>query len=356
MRPKVVPGTYGPDARASIVLTEPLPTTPCGTRDAFRSTPRRPHVLGSPWPRRSRLVDVRIRTLDPRPPVRLGGRDRGRRDRRDRRRRRGPCRVRRRTTTCCPARAGTSPPASSTATSTCSWARRWRAAINFDRVAALDAGARRCCAPSASGSVPDAWLTGYAFEYAALEGRGLPPRLIDEAAGPGPDARSTPSTCTPRFANAEALRIAGVTGSRHFDDGSFIVVDGAGRPTGELREMAAIQTVWECRAGRSRPAARLVRRGDPGPERRRHHGDPPDGRRAARRSTPSRRSRPPARSTCGSVSTPGSTRATTRRRWRTSCPARPAPVRRWTADGGEVHGRRRDRHRHRLARGARHPW
>jgi hypothetical protein len=47
------------------------------------------------------------------------------------------------------------------------------------------------------------------------------------------------------LANGAALRIAGVTGSRRFEDASFIVVDDGGVPTGELREMAAIRTVWD---------------------------------------------------------------------------------------------------------------
>ena len=46
------------------------------------------------------------------------------------------------------------------------------------------------------------------------------------------------------LANGIALRMAGVTGSRDFEDGSFIVVGDDGAPTGELREMAAIRTVW----------------------------------------------------------------------------------------------------------------
>jgi predicted amidohydrolase YtcJ len=89
-----------------------------------------------------------------------------------------------------------------------------------------------------------AWLTGYALEYAAWGGVAYHHSLIDEAAGDGPMIIHALDMHT-AFVNAEALRIAGVTGSREFPDGSIIVVDDQGRPTGELREMAAVRTVWE---------------------------------------------------------------------------------------------------------------
>jgi predicted amidohydrolase YtcJ len=116
--------------------------------------------------------------------------------------------------------------------------------INFDRVASL-AEVRALLRAERERVGPDAWVTGFAFEYAALEGAEYHHELIDEAAGPGPMLVHTLDMHT-GLANAAALRIAGVTGSRSFDDGSFIVVDAAGSPTGELREMAAVRTVWEC--------------------------------------------------------------------------------------------------------------
>lgn len=115
---------------------------------------------------------------------------------------------------------------------------------SFDRVATLD-GVRAVLRAERERVGPGAWLTGYAFEYAALEGAEYHHSLVDEAAGPGPMLVHSLDMHT-AFANAEALRIAGVTGSRDFPDGAFVVVDDAGRPTGELREMSAVQTVLGC--------------------------------------------------------------------------------------------------------------
>ncbi len=114
--------------------------------------------------------------------------------------------------------------------------------INFDRVSTL-AEVRALLRAERERLGPDAWLTGFAFEYSALQGAEYHHDLVDEAAGPGPMLIHTLDMHT-GLANGEALRVAGVTGSREFDDGSFIVVDRDGAPTGELREMAAIATVW----------------------------------------------------------------------------------------------------------------
>ena len=207
-------------------------------------------------------------------------------------------------------RAGTSRPGSSTGTSTCSWAPRWpRASTSTGSRPSTQVRALLRAERERVG--PDAWITGFAFEYAALEGADYHHDLIDEAAGPGPMLIHTLDMHT-GFANAErAAHRPASPGSREFEDGSFIVVDDAGRPTGELREMAAIRTVWDA-VPEAVPGAdpRLGRRGDPRPERRGHHRDPPDGRRPGDGSTRSPRSRPPGCSTCGCASTSGSTRAT----------------------------------------------
>ncbi len=113
--------------------------------------------------------------------------------------------------------------------------------VSFDRVTTLDQ-VRALLRAERERIGPGAWLRGYAFEYAALGGLAYHHELLDEAAGDGPMLFLSLDVHT-GFANAEALRLAGVTGSRDFPDGSFIVVDDAGRPTGELREMAAISTV-----------------------------------------------------------------------------------------------------------------
>jgi predicted amidohydrolase YtcJ len=115
--------------------------------------------------------------------------------------------------------------------------------VSFDRVASLDR-VRDLLRAERERIGPGAWLRGYAFEYAALGGLEYHHELIDEAAGPGPMLVHSLDVHT-GFANAEALRVAGVTGSREFPDGSFVVVDDQGRPTGELREMSAVQVVLD---------------------------------------------------------------------------------------------------------------
>lgn len=116
--------------------------------------------------------------------------------------------------------------------------------VSFDRVARLeDVRARLRAERERIG--PGAWLRGFAFEYAALEGAEYHHELIDEAAGPGPMLVHSLDMHT-AFANGQALRMAGITGSREFPDGAFIVVDDAGRPTGELRELSAVRTVLDC--------------------------------------------------------------------------------------------------------------
>ena len=113
--------------------------------------------------------------------------------------------------------------------------------VSFDRVATLDR-VRDLLREERRRIGPGEWLRGYAFEYAALGGLEFHHSLIDDAAGDGPMLLHSLDVHT-GVANAEALRIAGVTGSREFPDGSFIVLDDAGRPTGELREMSAIVCV-----------------------------------------------------------------------------------------------------------------
>jgi predicted amidohydrolase YtcJ len=112
---------------------------------------------------------------------------------------------------------------------------------SFDRVATLD-GVREVLRVERARIGAGAWLQGYAFEYAALEGADFHHALIDEAAGPGPMLIHALDLHT-AYANGEALRIAGVTGAREFADGAYVVVDADGRPTGELREMSAVLTV-----------------------------------------------------------------------------------------------------------------
>lgn len=111
--------------------------------------------------------------------------------------------------------------------------------VSFDRVKDLD-HVRALLRAERERVGPGGWVMGYAFEYAALGGLAYHHELIDEAAGDGPMFLITLDVHT-GFANAEALRLGGVTGSREFPDGSIVVVDDEGVPSGELREMSAMQ-------------------------------------------------------------------------------------------------------------------
>ena len=117
--------------------------------------------------------------------------------------------------------------------------------VSFDRVDSLeDVRARLAQERRRVGA--GAWIVGYAFEYAALEGADFHHQLIDAAAGDGPMFIFSLDVHT-GFTNAHGLRQAGITGSREFPDGSFIVVDDEGAPTGELREMSAMRLALDAR-------------------------------------------------------------------------------------------------------------
>jgi predicted amidohydrolase YtcJ len=89
---------------------------------------------------------------------------------------------------------------------------------------------------------PDTWLLGHGVEYELFHQEPFHYGQLAGADSPGPmllwafDLHSA-------FANAEALRRAGVTGPRQFADSARIVCDDAGRPTGELLEWSAMNLV-----------------------------------------------------------------------------------------------------------------
>jgi predicted amidohydrolase YtcJ len=91
---------------------------------------------------------------------------------------------------------------------------------------------------------PEGWLLGYGAEYASLRGTPYHYELLAGSDGPGPMLLWTFDMHT-AFVNAEALRIAGVTGAVRSGDGSEVVCDDAGRPTGELREWSAMALVGD---------------------------------------------------------------------------------------------------------------
>lgn len=113
----------------------------------------------------------------------------------------------------------------------------------LDRVATL-ADLRAAIAAERRRVGPDAWLLGYAMEYAALQAATYHHTLIDDVAGPGPMFLYALDVHT-GFVNDTALRMSGVTGAMRLADASMVVCDAAGSPTGELLEMAAMRTVLD---------------------------------------------------------------------------------------------------------------
>lgn len=115
--------------------------------------------------------------------------------------------------------------------------------LDLDRVASLaDLRARLAAERAAQGA--GAWIHGFALEYSAFEGAEYHHALIDAAAGDGPMLLWALDLHT-AFANAAALAACGVHGEVVFPDGSRVVVDEDGAPTGLLLEMSAINLVFD---------------------------------------------------------------------------------------------------------------
>lgn len=104
---------------------------------------------------------------------------------------------------------------------------------------ALAAEAARVRSEGGSG-----WVRAWNLDYAAFDGTPLTSRLVDDAVG-GLPAMVFFFDFHTAIASTEALRLAGITGARAFEDTSEIVVDAAGTPTGELREDSAYQPILE---------------------------------------------------------------------------------------------------------------
>ncbi|WP_446428678.1 amidohydrolase [Leucobacter sp. 1207-22] len=86
------------------------------------------------------------------------------------------------------------------------------------------------------------WVRGWNLDYAVFDGVPLTSALIDESVGELPSLLFFFDFHT-ALASTHALARGGITGAREFDDSSEIVVDGTGRPTGELREETSYQSV-----------------------------------------------------------------------------------------------------------------
>lgn len=115
------------------------------------------------------------------------------------------------------------------------------AGVDFDRIADLE-GVRSALAAARKRVGPGKWVLGYSLEYAALGGRRFHHDLIDAAAGDGPVLIFSLDGHT-AFANEAALQAARLDGPRQFVSHSIVVCDDQGRPTGELQEREAIQSV-----------------------------------------------------------------------------------------------------------------
>lgn len=122
--------------------------------------------------------------------------------------------------------------------------------VDFDRVGNLDE-VRSLLAAERRRIGPGAWLLGFALEYSAFGGQPYSHELIDAATGDGPALVYSLDLHT-AFVNSESLRLAGVTGPRQYPDGSSVVCDERGAPTGELRERSAITDVLSAKPEPSR--------------------------------------------------------------------------------------------------------
>jgi len=94
----------------------------------------------------------------------------------------------------------------------------------------------------AEGKGPDEWVVGWGLYYDAFEGRPIHRDLFEEAVGGRPMHIKFMDFHT-SIATQRALDLAGVNGPRTFTENADIICDATGRPTGELREWAAIGLV-----------------------------------------------------------------------------------------------------------------
>jgi hypothetical protein len=100
---------------------------------------------------------------------------------------------------------------------------------------------RESIAAAAAGARPDEWIAGFGLGYELFAETGIDGALLEEAAGGRPVILQFVDLHT-AIATAAALGAAGITGPRQFGEHAEIVCrDGA--PTGELRELAAVDLV-----------------------------------------------------------------------------------------------------------------
>jgi predicted amidohydrolase YtcJ len=126
-------------------------------------------------------------------------------------------------------------------------------ARTLDDIRRLVAGQRARCAPHE-------WVVGFGLDYNAFAASGISGELIADAAGGGPALLMFFDLHT-ALATPRALELAGVDGPRRFTEHAEIVVDGAGAPTGELRERGAMDLVRNAMPELT-PAERYVMRAE----------------------------------------------------------------------------------------------
>lgn len=115
--------------------------------------------------------------------------------------------------------------------------------VDLDRVATLDE-VRDRLSKAATAAAEGEWIRGCSLEYAAFGGVPYHHSMLDAVTEGHPMFVWALDLHT-GFANAEALRLAGIDGPRSFSDASQVVCDADGRPTGELREFSATGLVLD---------------------------------------------------------------------------------------------------------------
>ncbi|WP_445150770.1 amidohydrolase [Baekduia sp. Peel2402] len=105
-------------------------------------------------------------------------------------------------------------------------------------------GIRDAVAAERAKCAPGQWILGFGLDYNAFEHTGISGELIADAAGGAP-AMLTFMDFHTALVTPRALELAGIDGPRTFAEHAEIVVDDAGTPTGELREMGAMRLVRE---------------------------------------------------------------------------------------------------------------
>jgi predicted amidohydrolase YtcJ len=101
---------------------------------------------------------------------------------------------------------------------------------------------RRLIGEERAKCAPDQWVLGFGLDYNAFKDTGISGELLADAAGGGP-ALLTFIDFHTALATPRALELAGVDGPRTFSEHAEVVVDGGGKPTGELREGEAMELV-----------------------------------------------------------------------------------------------------------------